>query len=115
MTNVLQIKPRCDLGLEEKVEQLRSLDREIKKLSKIHVSLKSQITSELGDRSEIVNIRGEVIATYTTQSRTSFDKVSFDSAYPGIYAGFVKSSEIKVFRLKLRFLIYCTKIKCNSH
>lgn len=93
-------KPRCNLSLVEKIERLRVLDREIKRLLSVHDELKTEVIDEMGDSKEIIDTLGAVIATLTDQVRNNFDRVAFDLENPGVYDKYINKSHYRVFRLK---------------
>lgn len=97
---IINIKPVYKETLVEKVEKFRALDREIKKLTKLADSLKVDIISSMDGAKSIFDEKGHEIATYTTQTRSGFDKNAFDVENPGVLEKFTTITEMKVFRLK---------------
>jgi dihydroorotate dehydrogenase len=93
-------KPVYNISLEEKIENLRMVDREIKRLTKSYVSLKNAVIAEMGKDTEAYNGIGGVIATLTMQNRESFDKELFDSEHPNLYGQYIKKTSYSVLRLK---------------
>lgn len=85
MNTVVQLKPTYKPTLEDKIERLRNIDRELKKLTKVHSDLKKEICEEMGDNTEAFNSLGHVIATYKEQSRAEY---------------VVKACTYRVFRLE---------------
>jgi len=98
--SVTLLKPVYKNELENKIERIRVIDREIKKLSKTHAEIKAQICAEMGDQTDAYNSTGQIIATYTEQSSNTFDRARFDLAHPSEYENYTIKKIIKVFRLK---------------
>ncbi len=73
------IKPIYHSSLASQIEQLRDMDRQLKRLEKQCAELKKTICEEMQSRGieEAVNDLGGVIATCNLQSRSSFDRRSF--------------------------------------
>lgn len=93
-------KPTYNISLEEKIENLRTVDREIKRLTKSYLILKDAVMNEMGSNTEAYNGIGGVIATLTMQNRESFDKQLFDSENPNLYCKYIKKTTYPVLRLK---------------
>ena len=72
-TNVLQLKPNWKPSLEDKIERLRDLEREIKKLTEPHTKLKKEICEEMGNSTEAYNSLGHIIATYKEITRKGYE------------------------------------------
>lgn len=100
MSNVTRIKPSYYPTLAERVEEYRTLDREIKKMQQGADVLKAAIIQEMGNSESVFNALGHEVATYKSQFATRFDKEIFERSYPGIYEQFEYKKESKVFRLK---------------
>lgn len=100
MTNVMQLKPVYKNTLEDKVEQLRVLDRELKRITKSYESLKEIIIQEMGDSDRIVNSIGHEIATYTTHERDGFSLKTFQEKHPILALEYKTTTTYKTFRLK---------------
>lgn len=81
------------LSLINKVEQIREIDREIKKKAKEFEALKKQIIVEMGDRKEVVNQAGHVLLELVPiKSRELFDSKKFKGDFPDIYSEYVSLS-----------------------
>lgn len=93
-------KPVYLSELEDNIQKLKVIDKEIKRLTKLYVSLKANVVDQMGNNTEAFDGSGHLIATLTMQSRESFDKGAFESQYPGVYNCFVKQTEFSVLRLK---------------
>ncbi len=101
---LLRVKPLYEKTLEEKVEQLRHIDREMRKLAKIHQPLKEEIIKEMSERnlSSVVDSNGHELATYKPKkSPAGWDKAKFEISYPGIYDLFkIEKPDTYAFNLK---------------
>lgn len=100
MTNVTRLKPIYNQTLAAKVENYRVLDREIKTMQKTADKLKATIIEEMGESESVFNTLGHEIATYKSKNYSSFNKISFEIEYPGVYDQFVSTKITREFRLK---------------
>lgn len=100
MSNVTRLKPVYYPTLEQRVEDYRTLDRELKAMEKTAERLKQNIIEEMGTNEIVFNTLGHAIATYTTQYATRFNKDDFITSNPGLYEQYEYKKEMKVFRLK---------------
>lgn len=99
--NIIEmVKPTFKRTLVEMVEHLRTIDRELKSLTKLHSEIKEKLIKKLGNKKSIYDLNGHEIATYTIRFRKNFDKKVFELSYPGVYEKFEYKTEYKVLNLK---------------
>lgn len=80
------------------IGELRNLTEQVKALEAEQKIVKDRICAALGERTGFL-IAGEKACTFKTQKSTRFDTTRFKKEQPETYASYVKSSEIRVFRL----------------
>lgn len=97
---LLQIKPVYKPTLEELVEQYRSIDREHKKLTKIHESIKSKIKESMGENLTVINGLGHEIAQLIVSSRELIDSKQLKLDHPEIASKYTYESLSKSLKLK---------------
>lgn len=80
------------------IGELRNLVEQVKALEAEQKIVKDRICAALGEKTGFL-IAGEKACTFKTQKSTRFDTTRFKKEQPDAYASYVKSSEIRVFRL----------------
>lgn len=80
------------------IGELRNLTEQVKALEAEQKIVKDRICAALGEKTGFL-IAGEKACTFKTQKSTRFDTTRFKKEQPETYAEYVKSSEIRVFRL----------------
>lgn len=80
------------------IGELRNLTEQVKALEAEQKVVKDRICAALGERTGFL-IAGEKACTFKAQKSTRFDTTRFKKEQPETYASYVKSSEIRVFRL----------------
>ena len=80
------------------IGELRNLVEQVKALEAEQKIVKDRICAALGERTGFL-IAGEKACTFKAQKSTRFDTTRFKKEQPETYASYVKSSEIRVFRL----------------
>lgn len=80
------------------IGELRNLVEQVKALEAEQKVVKDRICAALGEHTGFL-IAGEKACTFKTQKSTRFDTTRFKKEQPETYASYVKSSEIRVFRL----------------
>ena len=86
MNTVVQLKPIYRESLEDQIEELRNRERQLTKDQKEYSLLKAKIISGIGEKTEVVNSLGHVIAELrTNKHRSSFDWLSRTFLYEGCY------------------------------
>lgn len=80
------------------IGELRNLVEQVKALEAEQKVVKDRICAALGERTGFL-IAGEKACTFKAQKSTRFDTTRFKKEQPETYARYVKSSEIRVFRL----------------
>lgn len=80
------------------IGELRNLTEQVKALEAEQKIVKDRICAALGEKTGFL-IAGEKACTFKAQKSTRFDTTRFKKEQPETYAEYVKSSEIRVFRL----------------
>ena len=80
------------------IGELRNLVEQVKALEAEQKIVKDRICAALGERTGFL-IAGEKACTFKAQKSTRFDTTRFKKEQPETYASYIKSSEIRVFRL----------------
>lgn len=80
------------------IGELRNLTEQVKALEAEQKIVKDRICAALGEKTGFL-IAGEKACTFKAQKSTRFDTTRFKKEQPETYATYVKSSEIRVFRL----------------
>lgn len=80
------------------IGELRNLTEQVKALEAEQKVVKDRICAALGEKTGFL-IAGEKACTFKAQKSTRFDTTRFKKEQPETYASYVKSSEIRVFRL----------------
>ena len=80
------------------IGELRNLTEQVKMLEAEQKIVKDRICAALGEKTGFL-IAGEKACTFKAQKSTRFDTTRFKKEQPETYATYVKSSEIRVFRL----------------
>lgn len=80
------------------IGELRNLTEQVKALEAEQKIVKDRICAALGEKTGFL-IAGEKACTFKAQKSTRFDTTRFKKEQPETYANYVKSSEIRVFRL----------------
>ena len=80
------------------IGELRNLVEQVKALEAEQKVVKDRICAALGEKTGFL-IAGEKACTFKAQKSTRFDTTRFKKEQPETYASYVKSSEIRVFRL----------------
>lgn len=80
------------------IGELRNLTEQVKALEAEQKIVKDRICAALGEKTGFL-IAGEKACTFKAQKSTRFDTTRFKKEQPETYASYVKSSEIRVFRL----------------
>lgn len=80
------------------IGELRNLVEQVKALEAEQKIVKDRICAALGERTGFL-IAGEKACTFKAQKSTRFDTTRFKKEKPETYASYLKSSEIRVFRL----------------
>lgn len=80
------------------IGELRNLTEQVKALEAEQKVVKDRICAALGEKTGFL-IAGEKACTFKAQKSTRFDTTRFKKEQPETYAEYVKSSEIRVFRL----------------
>lgn len=81
------------------IYRLREVKNEIKLLAEEEERLKAELGYLMGD-ADSATVDGNVVATWRTQSKTSFDSKLFQAENPDLYNQYKKTSAYRVMRLK---------------
>ena len=82
--------------------RLAEIKAEIKTLEQEEEKIKMDVLQWMGDSELLINDDGKPIATWKPQLRTSFDSKAFKAENPDLYKQFEKTTESRVFLLKLK-------------
>jgi len=82
--------------------RLAEIKAKIKTLENEEEKIKMDVLQWMGDAEMLINDDGKPIATWKPQLRTSFDSKAFKSENPDLYKQFEKTTESRVFLLKLK-------------
>lgn len=80
-------------------QRLRHAKSEQKSYIALVDSLQAELAEFIGDAAQ-ATYNGEVIYTWKSQTRTSFDQKTFKAAYPDLAREFTKDTSIRVMRMK---------------
>lgn len=86
-----------DRTLQQKVEEIRELDREIKSLSKQYDALKKEIIEEMGGFGEVKNDKGHTILKYFQSVSKVFDSKKFKEENADYYEMYRTKDEIRKY------------------
>lgn len=81
------------------VARLREVKADMKLLADEEESLKAQL-ADLMREADTATVNGDVVATWKTQSKTSFDQKTFKQDNPDLFGKYTKTSGYRVMRLK---------------
>ena len=98
LINLVQSKQK---KLLHHLDEYREIDRQIKKLKIQLNELKDKILDESDGQSEIYNEKGYLVATLKSSVRTTFDVLTFQEDYPGVYENYlIRKTTAVSLRLK---------------
>lgn len=83
------------------VQRLRELGNESKGFDHEKDVIKKFIAAEMGNCEKLVDLDGNELLSWKSQSANRFDTAKFKEQHPDLYKQFVKPSDSRVFRLKV--------------
>lgn len=93
-------KPKiADEEVELVIENILSLQEEIKKNEKKIEELKILVGSFLGNTQQLINSKGDKLITWKYQNVTRFDSSSLKKELPSIYNKFLKQQTTRIFKI----------------
>ena len=87
-------------GLFAYINELKELREEIKELEARSEYIKKILAEVMGDKEELVNTDGVVIATYKNIARKWFDTKGFKEFFPDIYDKYSKPGFVRMLVMK---------------
>lgn len=100
MSKILNFLTNQPESLENMVERVRVLHRQIKQLEVEAIEIKAKITERMGDVENVFNTKGHLIATYKHCTRTSFNQKQFEADFPDQYENYKVITTFRTFLLK---------------
>jgi len=82
------------------VQRLRDLGNESKRFDKEKYLIKKFIAAKMGSCEKLVDLDGNELLSWKSQSANRFDTAKFKELHPDLYKQFTRSSDSRVFRLK---------------
>jgi putative phage-type endonuclease len=86
--------------IEKKLQNYCHIQQKIKELNKQSCELKTAVCNYLGNDSLLLNVAGEILATWKNKKISRFDTTTFKEVHPDIYKQFLKTTETREFRTK---------------
>lgn len=100
MSKILNFLTGNQESLENQVERLRVLNRQIKQLEMEAIKVKQGIIEVIGDAEEITNHQGHIIATYKTYTKLGFNQKAFGADFPEQYELYSVQTTYRTLLLK---------------
>jgi putative phage-type endonuclease len=82
------------------IEQLKALRAQEKAAAETADAAELTLKAYLGEADCLTDAAGRKLATWRSQSRSSFDSKTFNADHPDLYAKYQKMSSFRVFRIK---------------
>jgi len=99
-SNILQLNTGVNT-LEQQLCDYRTLDRQIKALTRQRDALKKVLTAGyFASNDHYTNDNGELLATYLTSLRVSLDSKALKDAEPELVKQYERITEVKTFSVK---------------